>query len=613
MKSLRDLKYGFADAENYKRRENRDTFNRIFLRTEELDALNSPNIFFLVGDKGTGKTAYAVYLSNANDSKRSFLHKFIRETDYLKFVGMKQQNALTLSNYVDIWKVIFLNLIAASIIENEPKPLFSRSDRFTQLEQVIRSYDDTAFDPEVISGLHIVENASDLMKAFIKLRGLEVGGEEVESIAVTSEKKKFQLSLLQLERQFEDAIRSLKLKKDHVVFIDGIDLRPESVPFDEYLSCVKGLANALWTLNNDFFPSIRDSSGRCRVIALLRPDIFNSMGMQNRNTKLKDNSVVLDWRTRYDQYRSSKLFRVADRFFNVQQEEQLPQGGAWNYYFPFDATEVKEEHVSPSSFITVLRYTFHRPRDIFAIIDTLNKLFVIEGRAESYFTAEQVTSREFRRAYGAYMLGEVKDSLSFYYDDDQYQIFLKFFEFLDGHAKFDYTKFLSAYADFMKFVGERGTAVPEFMKTPEEFLQFLYELNVICYIEETADERFIRWCFIERSPSNISPKVKTEARYEIHYSLGNALNTGKVIRSRRGSATAVVKPSKSGFFEGRVKFFNPAEHFGFIIQDGMPVDVFVHQQRILQGAALKAGDRVRFRLEKDNRDRLMAVDVMKVG
>ena len=112
--------------------------------------------------------------------------------------------------------------------------------------------------------------------------------------------------MLDIERKFEEAIRSTKLKSDHIVFIDGIDIRPESVPFDEYLLCVKGMANALWSLNNDFFPSIKDSAGRCRIVGLLRPDIFNSLGMQNRNTKLKDNSVVLDWRTSYTNYRQSR-------------------------------------------------------------------------------------------------------------------------------------------------------------------------------------------------------------------------------------------------------------------------------------------------------------------
>ena len=131
------------------------------------------------------------------------------------------------------------------------------------------------------------------------------------------------------------------------------------------------------------------------------------------------------------------------------------------------------------------------------------------------------------------MLGEIKDSLSFYYDEHEFEFFIKFFEFLDGAYKFDYSKYLEAYARFLEFIGNQGRSLPEFMKSEQEFIQFLYDLNIICFIDMAEDEKFIHWCFIERSPTNISPKVKIDAEYEIHYSLANVLNTGKEFRSRR--------------------------------------------------------------------------------
>lgn len=55
MKGLNKLTFGFTDAENYRRRENKDLFEQIFLRTEALDQLKTSSTFFLVGEKGTGK------------------------------------------------------------------------------------------------------------------------------------------------------------------------------------------------------------------------------------------------------------------------------------------------------------------------------------------------------------------------------------------------------------------------------------------------------------------------------------------------------------------------------------------------------------------------------
>ena len=88
MRPLTALTFGFSDAENYKRRENRQLFEKIFLKTEDLDALCRPNVFFLIGEKGTGKTAYAVKLSNSDYNNSRAFHKYIQETDYLQFIAL---------------------------------------------------------------------------------------------------------------------------------------------------------------------------------------------------------------------------------------------------------------------------------------------------------------------------------------------------------------------------------------------------------------------------------------------------------------------------------------------------------------------------------------------
>ena len=64
MKTIKELKLGFSDAQNYSQRKNKKFFNDIFVKNTFLDSLLDDNIYFLIGEKGTGKTAYATYLSN---------------------------------------------------------------------------------------------------------------------------------------------------------------------------------------------------------------------------------------------------------------------------------------------------------------------------------------------------------------------------------------------------------------------------------------------------------------------------------------------------------------------------------------------------------------------
>ena len=65
-----------------------------------------------------------------------------------------------------------------------------------------------------------------------------------------------------IQDRLKESISTLTLSDSHVLFVDGIDYRPESVPYREYVECIKGLGEAIWQLNTEFFNTIRDSRGR---------------------------------------------------------------------------------------------------------------------------------------------------------------------------------------------------------------------------------------------------------------------------------------------------------------------------------------------------------------
>ena len=184
-----------------------------------------------------------------------------------------------------------------------------------------------------------------------------------------------------------------------------------------------------------------------------------------------------------------------------------------------------------TSFITILRHSLYRPRDVLTMLTILRENLVAEGRAETdVFSEADFAEPAFTRKYSDYLLGEVKDHLSFYYQAQDYELFLKFFQFLNGHSRFTYNEYLDAYSAFDIFIHDGGHQRPAFCDAPDGFLQFLYELNVLSYIVETDNEPFFGWCFRERTPSNIAPKVRTHVRYEIHYGLMKALDLGRHLR-----------------------------------------------------------------------------------
>jgi hypothetical protein len=526
MKPISDLTFGFRDAENYLRRENKEMFNQIFLRTTELEELCKPGKYFLIGEKGTGKTAYAVFLSNMEYKNIAATLRYIRETEYSKFVSMKQAKHLSLSDYMHVWKIIIYLLLSEQIRQKEKINLVSKKfGAFSKLLDAIDEFYHKAFSPEIVQAIKFAEDAE--ISADIITQFANVGAKEKYSTVFTE--NQYQVNLLYIQKKFEDALSSLKLQKNHIVFIDGIDIRPSFIEYRDYLECVKGLANAVWSLNNDFFANIKDSPGRMRVVLLMRPDIFYSVGLQNQNNKIRDNSVVLDWITTYEEFRYSKLFALFDKLLSFQQDNELPEGTAWDHYFPFDPPDlynVKSDR--PTSFVSFLRYSLYRPRDILTMLEILQENFIKQRRhKKAVFRDIDFADPSFKRNYSDYLLGEVKDQLLFYYTPDDYEMFLKFFQYLNGKIEFGYDEYVKAFKSFKKFL-KKNKSSPTFAKSADTFLQFLYDLNILCFIAEAYDNsKFFGWCFRDRSPSNIAPKVRTHVRYRIHFGLRKAIDVGK--------------------------------------------------------------------------------------
>jgi hypothetical protein len=524
MKKFAELELGFADAENYRRRENRTLLNQVFVKNEYLDRLCNPATCFLIGEKGTGKTAYAIYLSNNNYKGNLGALKYIRETEYKKFISLKEEKHLGLSDYTNIWKVIIYLLLSQRIYEQEDVNLLLRKfGRYRALHEAIDEYYNKAFSPEIIQALQFVQEsklAAELLAKYAK-----AAGEEKETISFSE--SRFQTNLFYIQKKFESALSQIRLVNNHVLLIDGIDIRPSSIPYNEYLDCIKGLANAVWEVNNDFFPSVKGGQGRMRVTLLIRPDIFESIGMQNQNTKIRDNAVFLDWRTEYINHRSSDLFKVMDNLLSAQQGQALKEGEAWNHYFNWNSPNVHGHYEIPTSFLSFLRWSYYRPRDIITMMAILRDILKEKNPNADTVSYEIFDVPRFKRLYSNYLLGEIKDHLSFYYSSADYELFLKFFEFLDGRNKFDYDFYLGAYKKLKKFSHKSPRTLPQFMSSESDFLQFLYDLNIICYIEKPDNDKpYIRWCFRQRSYANIAPKVKENVEYQIFYGLSKALNVG---------------------------------------------------------------------------------------
>ncbi len=524
MKTIKELELGFSDAQNYAQRQNKTMFNEVFARNTFLDDLVKQSSFFLVGEKGTGKTAYATYLCNNNYKDVSATISFLSATDYEKFYTLKQQKNLDLTGYEGIWKVILLLLISKSITENDKVlPAFSKSG----INNILAAIDDyymNAFSPEITNVMKVVDESEIVAKLICQYS--EVGGKSGQKIEFTE--TRFQHNLYYIEKKFENALNKIKLQKNVVLFIDGIDVRPDTIPYQDYIQCIRGLSNAAWTLNTSLFQNLRDSKGRLRIVLLLRPDIYNSLNLQNATTKLLDNAVFLDWRTTYQGYKTSYLYKVGLKLLAYNQTV-ADDVDIWDEYFDWKIPSTSKERDYDTAFMAFLKISLSRPRDILVILQYLQRKMKKDGLGDNIkFSKKRFESDEFQNNYSAYFLSSLKDQLSFYYSSDEFDLFLKLFDFFDD-TDFSFSDFSVIYEKFCDYILENAQDIPNFVDDSKKLLQLLYDSNVIAAIEKKGDQPYFHFSYREKDSTNISPKVPIgeNITYRFHYGMYKKARFGR--------------------------------------------------------------------------------------
>lgn len=532
MKAFAEIDLGYGDAANYKNnRKYKELFSKVFVKDEKLDRLLREDTYYLIGDKGTGKTAYSVFLENSEYQNTQSKVINLEATDYKIFLNLRKLGFLQLSDFSRIWKIILL-LMTAESIQKENISSFGpkRSALFEKLKSRIDAYYENAYIPEIAGTIKYIFDEACSMQAGLSFSTIGLGSNLQSTLSdklVTEcTIQKFQNNLADMERQFCDAFSRLKINKNKFIFIDSIDIKLDEFSEPEYQACIQGLANAIWSVNTDVFRAMPDSGGFLKVVLSIRTDMFSKLNLHNQANKIRDNSVLLDWRTTYQSYTTSPLYQLCN---NLLTYNNPIEGGqtAWDYYFPWftDSTNI-EKRDNDSSFINCLRLSLSRPRDMISIMKAIQRQNK-KANSGTISTIQDFKNDDTENEISNYYIDEAKDWCLHKFSDQEFITLIFFFQFLDGKSRFDYKEYKCAFEAYQKQVGNRKMGIFEELLDADAFLQLLYDLNMICYYDKDNRGRdLFRFCYREREVYNLSPKVKTDSIYGVHYALLKALNLG---------------------------------------------------------------------------------------
>lgn len=136
---------------------------------------------------------------------------------------------------------------------------------------------------------------------------------------------------------------------------------------------------------------------------------------------------------------------------------------------------------------------------------------------------------DFQNAYSEYFMSSLKDQLSFYYSIEDFNHFIKFFDYFRD-SDFSYEEYYQLYEKFTDYILTNASDIPEFVDDPKKFLQLLYDSNVIAAIENCGEPNaYYHFSYREKSISNIEPKVPvdTNVSYRFHYGLYKRAKFGR--------------------------------------------------------------------------------------
>ena len=531
MKKITEIDFGYGDAANYRKSKRyREFFSKVFVRDEKLEQLMREDSYFLIGDKGTGKTAYAVFLENTDYKNTKSKIVNMESTDYRVFQNLRRLGFLQLSDYVRIWKIILMMIMAKSINKSDITSFGPR--RTAQLEKLTSSIDryyENAFVPEIATSFKYIFDEAYGGECGVSFNSLNLQSDIRATIDnhKCDEKTllKFQNNLLDLDREFSKAFSRLQLQKNIFLFIDSIDIRVDDFSDREYKSCIQGLANAIWEVNTAVFRSMPESMGFLKVVLSVRTDIFPQLSLHNQANKVRDNSVMLDWRTTYEDYKKSSLYKFCNNLLSYN-NEGLPIDQYWEYYFPWKTSSTNyQKRDFDDSFINCLRLSLCRPRDFVSIMKAIQ---TNTPRGQEASTIDSFNSNATQNEISNYYVDEARDWCLHSITPEGFGTIMFFFQFLNGQSKFTYEEFNSYYQEYLQQVSDKKMELFEAILEPDDFLQLLFDLNMICYYDRTPDgKEFFRFCYREREIYLLEPKVKIGVTYGVHYSLLKALNLGR--------------------------------------------------------------------------------------
>ena len=319
---------------------------RYFYKPASIDELISGRKNYIIGRKGTGKTALSQYISKLNNGQKIFTKSLsFKNFPYNELYEHKNEKYTPKSHYITLWKYIIYSTICEMLLKN------------VNISNDLRDALSASYYPDKLTALprKISEWVSDDFK-----------------IKDIISKKDNQLSWIQKVGLLEDYILNFSDDAEYFIVFDGLDDEYSTIDNRDpnyilYINLLTGLFKAA----QDVKYLALEANKKIHPLIFLRDDIYKLISDSDK-TKWNDIGIELVWDVeKIKKLLSFRIMRAIDEKF---QDDSILFEDAWYRIFekkPVSYGNRQQKKINGIDFIN--RMTQFRPRDYIQYIQSCAK------------------------------------------------------------------------------------------------------------------------------------------------------------------------------------------------------------------------------------------------
>ena len=358
--------------------------DRYFFHVREVSSIESGDRSYVIGRKGSGKTAISEYLGRIT-APDTFSEKLtFKNFPFNELYSLKNEGFTTPNQYITLWKYVIYSTICKLMSKNENIDLELKSD----LEKIYGN-DTLTLDRRLEKWVG---------KEFsVSILGLSIKVSRDASKAGT-------LSWIERVAVLEDVILKYVDSARYFIIFDELDEDYRNIiqqsQYNQYTALVTSLFKAVQDIKSIFKDADRY---RIMPIVFLRDDIYEIIQDADKN-KWNDFKIELSW----DEEKIRKLvaFRIT-RAKDSKASKPLSFDKAWELLVGRQNMRVgTRQRTEIDSFEFIARSTYLRPRDFVKYLQGC-----AQEAAEKDGLIRGVTIKNVDTAFSNYLKDELKDEL----------------------------------------------------------------------------------------------------------------------------------------------------------------------------------------------------------